>query len=123
MRCVRDGKRVENHAVALPDLPPRCACGALLRPDVVWFGEPLDPTIVTAVLSAARRATLMLVVGTSALVTPAASLPLETLGAGGRVIEFNVERTWLSDYVDEVILGPAAETLPIWWATHGAGNG
>ncbi|MCW5851970.1 MAG: NAD-dependent deacylase [Anaerolineae bacterium] len=118
LRCTREGIRVENHEVPLAALPPRCACGALLRPDVVWFGESLELDTVTAALTAARRADLLLVVGTSALVTPAANLPLVTLEHRGRVVEFNVERTWLSDYVDETILGPAAETLPQWWAEY-----
>ena len=118
LRCTRDGRRVENHAVPLAELPPHCECGALLRPDVVWFGEALDPATVAAALDAARHADLLLVVGTSALVTPAAHLPLVTLEAGGRVVEFNVERTWLSDSVDETVLGPAAETLPRWWAAR-----
>ena len=115
MRCVREGTRHENLDLPLAELPPRCACGALLRPDVVWFGETLDPTVVRAAVKAATQTDVMLVVGTSALVYPAAELPLLTLEAGGRVIEFNVERTALSPYADEVILGPATETLPRWW--------
>ena len=116
VRCVREGTRRDNFDVPLKELPPRCACGALERPDVVWFGETLDRGVITAALRAARHADLMLVVGTSALVQPAASLPLVTLEAGGRVLEFNVARTPLSDYADAVMLGPAAETLPRWWA-------
>ncbi len=122
LRCTHEGSRVENHDVPLAELPPRCPCGALYRPDVVWFGEALDGSIVAAALAAARRADLLLVVGTSALVTPAAHLPLATLEAGGRVVEFNVEHTWLSDSVDETVLGPAAETLPRWWAEYQAGG-
>lgn len=120
LRCTREGRRVENRDVPLAEMPPRCVCGALLRPDVVWFGEALDPSTVAAALAAARRADLLLVVGTSALVTPAANLPLVTLEAGGRVVEFNVERTWLSDYIAATVLGPAAETLPRWWAEYQA---
>lgn len=116
-RCVREGTRQPLDG-DLSALPPRCACGALLRPDVVWFGETLDNSVVGAAGIAAQRADLLLVIGTSALVYPAASLPYLTLAAGGRVIEFNVERTPLSDDVGEVILGPATETLPRWWATQ-----
>ncbi len=119
LRCVREGTRRDNFDVPLKAMPPRCACGALERPEVVWFGETLDEGIITAALRAARQADLMLVVGTSALVYPAASLPLLTLEAGGRVVEFNVARTPLSDYADEVLLGPAAATLPRWWAGQG----
>lgn len=115
LRCVRDGEIYINHDVPLTELPPRCACGALLRPDVVWFGEALDEAIVRAAVHAAQHADLMLVIGTSGLVYPAAQLPYLTLQAGGRVIEFNVERTPLSDNASEVFLGPATVTLPAWW--------
>jgi NAD-dependent deacetylase len=116
-RCTREGTRQPLES-ELIDLPPRCVCGALLRPDVVWFGEALDQRVVNAAVAAARQADLLLVVGTSALVYPAAALPYMTLAAGGRVIEFNVTCTPLSDDADEVILGPAAETLPRWWNVY-----
>jgi NAD-dependent deacetylase len=79
---------------------------------VVWFGEALDPDRVEAAVSAAHRAAVMVVVGTSALVYPAASLPGVTLRAGGAVIEVNVEATPLSADATVVLQGPSAEVLP-----------
>ncbi len=124
VRCTHCDYRAQDRRVPLPEIPPRCPrCGALLRPDVVWFGEMLDVPTLTAAREAARRAAILLVVGTSAVVQPAASLPLETRHAGGRVIEFNLEPTPLTSVVDETVLGPAGETLPRWWRAYQAGRG
>jgi NAD-dependent deacetylase len=106
----------EDRAAPLPELPARCpSCGALARPDVVWFGESLPGAALDAALAAVRRCQVMLVVGTSALVTPAASLPLVALEHGAYVVEINPQPTPLSDLVDQVICEPAAEALPRWW--------
>src|SRR5262245_48140724 len=75
VRCTGCGERREDRRVPLPDLPPRCSCGALLRPDVVWFGEPLLEDVVGAAFGAARRAEVVLVVGTSSIVWPARACP------------------------------------------------
>jgi NAD-dependent deacetylase len=92
---------------------PRCArCGALLRPDVVWFGEMLDEKTLAAADAAAATADVCLVVGTSALVQPAASLPLRTRASGGVVIEVNPEETPLTPVSEMSIRGRAAETVP-----------
>ncbi len=106
----------EDRTVPLPEVPARCpSCGALARPDVVWFGESLPGDSLDAAFSAVRRCELMLVVGTSALVTPAASLPLMALQRGAYVVEINPGRTPLSDLVDRSIREPAAQALPAWW--------
>ncbi len=95
------------------DTLPCCdACGALTRPDVVWFGETLDPQVLSSAFASARAAEVGIVVGTSALVHPAASLPLETLRRGGALIEVNPERTPLSEHVAAELRGPAGEVLP-----------
>ena len=92
---------------------PRCAhCGALLRPDVVWFGEMLDESALEAADAAARDADVCLVVGTSALVHPAASLPLRTRAGGGIVIEVNPEDTPLTRAAELSIRGKAADVVP-----------
>ncbi len=119
VRCTREGTVTLRDEVPLPDLPPRCVCGALLRPDVVWFGENLDPAVLNAARQATSTCKMMLVIGTSAVVQPAASLPFVAKRAGAHIVEFNVEPTPLSDVADEVILGPAAETLPQWWKSTG----
>jgi len=117
MRCTRGCHRAwEDRSVPLTDIPPRCPeCGALARPDVVWFGESLPEEALLAALAAARRCQLMLVVGTSALVQPAASLPLAALQSGAYVVEINPQPTPLSDRVHEALREPAAVALPRWW--------
>jgi len=102
----------EVDATDLSTLPRCAACGALMRPDVVWFGEPLDPDVIGAAFAAARAADVCLVVGTSALVHPAASVPEVTLQSGGRVVEVNLEPTPLSAYATVSLLGPAGEIVP-----------
>ena len=92
---------------------PRCGrCGAMLRPDVVWFGEMLDEAVLAKADAAAAGADVCLVVGTSALVHPAASLPLRTRGAGGAIIEVNPEETPLTRAAVVSIRGSAAEIVP-----------
>ncbi len=116
VRCTRCGRVGEDRRVPLPEIPPRCACGGLLRPDVVWFGEPLPPAVLEEAWEAAARCRWMLVVGTSALVQPAASLPVVAHRNGARLIEVNVSDTPLTPLADEVLRGPAGEVLPRWWA-------
>jgi NAD-dependent deacetylase len=116
VRCTAEGSVSVNEDVPLPEVPPRCGCGALLRPHVVWFGESLEREALEAAYGAAERCDLMLVIGTSAVVQPAASLPAIAKRNGAYLIELNVERTPLSPYADEVILGPAARELPRLWA-------
>jgi len=120
LRCTRGCRPPwEDRAVPLPAIPPRCpGCGALARPDVVWFGEPLPAAALEAAWSAARRCQVMLVIGTSALVQPPASLPLLAMEHGARVVEINPDPTPLSERVDEVIRQPAAAALPAWWRKY-----
>jgi len=93
--------------------PPRCQkCGAILKPDVVFFGEEIPRLALLEASSVAEKAKVMLVVGTSANVHPAAEMPILTKKAGGRVIEINLEPTSLSGSVSDLtILGPADEVL------------
>jgi NAD-dependent deacetylase len=106
----------EDRTSPLRELPARCPhCGALARPDVVWFGEALPEAARDAAWLAAERCRLMLVIGTSALVQPAASLPLLAQQNGAFVVEINPQPTPLSHLVDVAIRAPAAEALPQWW--------
>lgn len=92
---------------------PRCvSCGGPMRPDVVWFGEALNPRVIGAAFDAAERADLCVVVGTSALVHPAASIPSATLSAGGALIEVNLEDTPLTPYATVSLRAPAGEVVP-----------
>jgi NAD-dependent deacetylase len=112
VRCTTCG-HAAAHRDALPELPPRCACGALLRPDIVWFGEPLPQLLLEKAFAAAREAEVVLVAGTSSLVYPAAALPEAALWAGAFVIEVNPEPTPLSARANVSIRGRAAEVLPL----------
>jgi NAD-dependent deacetylase len=112
LRCTRCGKDSHNTEVPLSELPPRCTCGALLRPAVVWFGETLPSEVLHAASEAAVQSQVFLVIGTSALVQPAASLPLLAQQNGARVVEINREHTALSAHIDVSILGGAGELLP-----------
>jgi len=112
VRCTREGTAREDRRIPLPQIPPRCECGALLRPDVVWFGEPLPESEMAAAERAARSADLFFVIGTSALVYPAAGLPLLARERGAYLVELNVETTPLTALTDEAIQGPAAVVLP-----------
>lgn len=93
-----------------PGRPPRCAvCGNLRRPAVVWFGERLPVDVLTRAEAAAHQCDLMLVVGTSGVVYPAAGLARMS---GGRVVIVNPEPSGLDDVAHAVLRGTAAELLP-----------
>jgi NAD-dependent deacetylase len=92
---------------------PRCpTCGAYLRPDVVWFEELLPEDALAAAEDAARRCDVLLVVGTSAEVYPAAALPEAASAAGARVVEVNPNPTAVSARADHALRGPAGTALP-----------
>ena len=94
-------------------LPPLCPnCGSPLRPDVVWFGEALPAEGLRVASEAARSCDVLLSVGTSGLVYPAASLPYEALKSGATVIEINPDPTPLSALTDFAVRGEAGEVLP-----------
>ncbi len=112
VRCAEESVVRDLEDVPLPAIPPRCRCGALLRPDIVWFGEPLPPPALQSAFDSAERCDLMLVVGTSALVHPAASLPILAKERGAYLVEVNLDRTPLTSRADEWHQGKAGEVLP-----------
>ena len=112
VKCSREGAVVERWN-ALPDAVPRCAnCGALLRPDVVWFEEMLPEQALAAADDAARRCNVLLVVGTSAEVYPAAALPALARRFGAIIVEINPNATPLSAAADYVLRDAAGVVLP-----------
>jgi NAD-dependent deacetylase len=113
LRCTRDGAEVDDDRADLGPLPPRCRCGGMLRPAVVWFGEALPSAPFRRAERAVRNAALVLVAGTSGLVHPAAALPLLAREAGAHVVEINPERTPLSGIAGEVLAGRSGEVLPV----------
>jgi NAD-dependent deacetylase len=112
LRCVAEGTEFEDLSPHLSPLPPRCSCGALLRPGVVWFGEPLPAEALRAAEAAARNAALVIVAGTSSLVYPAAALPAVARAAGAYLAEVNPDDTPLSPLAHERFRAPAGEVLP-----------
>lgn len=92
---------------------PRCPeCGELLRPDVVWFGESLDRTLLERALDSAGRADACLVVGTSAVVQPAASVATVAKQAGASLVEVNPEETPVTRIADVSLRAPAGDAVP-----------
>jgi len=95
-------------------LPPRCPkCGSLLRPDVVWFGEPLPRRAWEQAVGEASRADLIIVIGTSGVVQPAAMIPLIVKRRGGRIVDINVEETAYKDIADLFIKARAGEVFKL----------
>jgi NAD-dependent deacetylase len=111
-RCVACGAEADDLAAAPDPLPPRCACGGLLRPGVVWFGEALPEDLLRRSLEAVRSCDALLVVGTSGVVQPAASLADVVLSRGAPVVEVNLDPTPLSDRATVSLRGRSGEILP-----------
>ena len=112
-RCLRCASVFEARESPLEQNPPLClVCGGPARPDVVLFGEMLPAGVFERAEEAAARADLFFVIGTSAVVYPAAGLPILAKQSGARVIEVNPERTDISFYVDVTVLGRAGDILP-----------
>jgi NAD-dependent deacetylase len=123
-RCVAD----DAHPAAFPDTeqeesadlgegrrmpPPRCArCGALVRPGVVWFGEALPEAALAAAIEAAAGCDVLLTVGTSGVVYPAAEIPLIAAHSGATVMQINPEPTSLDQVCAINVRGTAAQALP-----------
>jgi len=110
-KCSRCGVQIDNLPVS-DEVPPRCACGGRLRPDVVWFGEMLPEAVLKQAWQAAESADIFFSVGTSSVVQPAASLGLVAKNNGAVLVEVNPERTELSGLYDHVFNGKAGEIMP-----------
>lgn len=111
-RCTSCGFRLK-WSEPPSEIPPRCPkCGSLLRPDVVWFGEPIPEEALRRALHEASRADVILVVGTSGVVQPAGSIPYIVKEHGGTVIEVNVEESAITPVADVFLRGKAGEVLP-----------
>jgi NAD-dependent deacetylase len=111
-KCLDCGKIAPDEAAVTAERP-RCAhCGGLLRPDVVWFGENLPQEALHAAWQAAENCDVFFSIGTSALVQPAASLPVVALQKGASVVEINPNPTQISILAAFALQGPAGEVLP-----------
>jgi NAD-dependent deacetylase len=112
VRCTACQKMTTDRSSHLAPLPKCQECGGLLRPHVVWFGEALDGTLLRQAITASRDSQVMLVIGTSAFVQPAASLALEAKTGGATLAEINLEKTPHSHFMDFSLLGKAGDIVP-----------
>lgn len=113
-RCFNRGHQAEDVPMGLSE-PPACHhdnCRSLLRPNVVWFGESLPPDILSHAAREAASCEVFLVIGTSGLVQPAASLPFTAARAGAKLVEINPDETPLTEQVDVFLKGTAGKILP-----------
>lgn len=95
------------------DVPPKCPnCGGLLRPDVVWFEEPMPEAEMEQALQASTHCDIFFSIGTSTVVYPAASLPYKALRSGATVVEINPQPTPFTDEAHYVLTGAAGVVLP-----------
>jgi NAD-dependent deacetylase len=110
--CFDEGSVVTEYADD-GSVPPRCArCGSYVRPGVVWFGEALPRRALERAEAAVRACQIVLSIGTSSLVHPAAGLPLLAKQHGALLVEVNPNPTPLTAHADYVLSGPAGEVLP-----------
>ncbi len=113
VRCTSCERERRDARPSLPELPPRCACGGVERPGVVWFGEGLPDTVWEEAVRSAREADVLIVIGTSAVVHPAAGLVYLAKASGAKVVEINIAEPPVSATVDLTWRAPAAEALPL----------
>jgi NAD-dependent deacetylase len=110
VRCTGCGTVTEDHRVPIP-IPPHCSsCGKMLRPHIVWFGEPLNPQDVDLAIVALENCEVMLVIGTSGVVQPAASFASTARAAGAFVVEINPDASSSAAHI--ALRGRSAEIVP-----------
>ena len=111
-KCMKCGNRLETGKVDLSQIPPKCKCGGIFRPECVFFGEMIPPDYLERSQQAAARCDVILVIGTSAVVYPASYLPVIAKENGAMVIEINPGRTPLTARVsDYLVQGNAGDVM------------
>ncbi|RPJ11122.1 MAG: NAD-dependent deacylase [Desulfobacteraceae bacterium] len=103
-KCLACERKIETFRVSLDEIPPRCSCGGILRPDCVFFGEMIPPEELMRSRKASYECDVMLVIGTSALVQPAAYMPVIAKESGALVIEINPESTPLTGSISDYLI-------------------
>jgi len=103
---------LDNITENFESLPPKCKCGSMLRPDVVWFGEPLPQNIWQSAIKEASVCDVMVIVGTSLVVSPANTLPVYAKQNGAILIEVNPEKTVMSNDMALSIQATSVGVLP-----------
>ena len=99
----------------LSDLPLKCDCGALARPDVVWFGESYDSQLLSASLDFLASADMVWVIGSSGMVSVPVYLAAQAREAGAFLVDLNPEEAEFSRYCDLKIRSTAGAALPSFW--------
>jgi len=114
LSCLKCSTKIELRSLTVEDLPARCSrCSSFLKPDVVFFGEPIPWEAQLQSSKESRSCTAMLVIGTSAVVYPAATIPMTAKEKGATVIEINKEPTPMTNQIsDYLICGSAGEIIP-----------
>lgn len=102
-----------DYELDLKEGVPKCECGGMIRPDVVWFGEYLPQDQFSGGEKASTEADMFFIVGTSAVVYPAAGMIQVAKSSGAYLVEVNIEKTEVSYFVDKSFSGSAAEILPV----------
>jgi NAD-dependent deacetylase len=111
-RCLDCSRQVETCQLDLKQMPPRCRCGGIYRPECIFFGEMIPEGHLWRSQQIASQCDVMLVLGTSAVVQPAAHLPVIAKEAGATIVEINPERTPLTGSISDYLLkGPAGEVM------------
>lgn len=112
VRCTACGRVDTNHDVPITILPSCAACGGMLRPHIVWFGESLDPEDLRRSFEAVNSCEAMLIIGTSGVVCPAASFASVAKAAGAFVVEINLDPTPHTELVEVSLQGRAKDLVP-----------
>jgi NAD-dependent deacetylase len=112
-RCFEEDRLLTEAEMDRSSIPPLCPCGSYARPGVVWFGEALPQAVLAQSFSAAKKCNVCLVVGTSGVVYPAASIPMLAFQAGATVIEVNSQESELTNIAHLFLQGLAGQLLPL----------
>ncbi len=111
-KCINCGRMYDELPGETSEKVPECECGGMIRPDVVWFGEMLPQRVIQDAFKAAERSAVFFSIGTSAVVQPAASLPVAAKRNGAYLVEVNTEPTVLTHIADEFFEGKSGDILP-----------
>ena len=113
LRCIGCSARWPMDEFAMDELPPHCPeCGGIVKGDTVMFGEPIQRDALDECINQTRACDCMLLIGTSAVVYPAAGFPVDVKASGGCLIEVNLNETPLTEMSDIVLRAPAGDVLP-----------
>jgi NAD-dependent deacetylase len=109
VRC--DADNVVRDDTSVPMSPRKCSCGAYWRPDIVWFEDSLDHRVVRRARELLESCDLLVTVGTSGLVYPAADLPRIAMQSGATTVEINLDETPVSPLYQHRLRGKASDML------------